>query len=375
MCKYFVNLFSVLMLVFGIATAEKEINVVLIGPGQVGSTLIDQIEAKHDELAAKFDLDIRIVGLANHKLMYFPEHAVLLNNWRSEFNKSGEKMSVNLLVERISNSNFKNLVFVDCTSNEEIADIYAHILKAHVPIVTPNKKAASGQLKRYKILKELGRSTPFIFDPNVGAGLPIINTINEVVRSGDQVVKVEAVLSGTLSYIFNSFNQDTAFSEIVKEAQQKGYTEPDPRDDLNGMDVARKLLIIAREAGYELEMQDIQIQRFLPDECFSAPSVEEFYKKLKSYDSVMADLLMQAHAQGKRLRFIAALENGKATISLQAVSPDQAVYHLSGNDNIIAIFSKYYSKNPIVIKGPGAGNAVTAAKTLEGIVRIGLLQH
>lgn len=343
----------------------KPVSVYLIGTGVVGSALLDQIEKNQQKFRDNFSLDIRVVALANSRTVHLDPQGIDLKTWRTT---SGDFFSWNSFFVQMLNSPCNNPVFVDCTSNPQIADSYPEILRAGIPIVTPNKKANSGTWEQYRALRESG--TAFLYDANVGAGLPILNTVQGLQRSGDPILKIEAVLSGTLSYLFNSFEEGTSFSELVHDAQMKGYTEPDPRDDLNGMDVARKLLILAREAGYPLEMADIQLDKFLPDACFEAPSIDAFYDKLRDYDPILIEMRRKEQTAGKRLRYIASFENGKASVSLCAVGPEHPFYHLSGNDNIISIHTEYYSKNPLVIRGPGAGADVTAARVLEGIVRL-----
>lgn len=351
---------ALLALLPSFVMAEKKVPVFLVGNGLVGSTLLKQIEMHHDWLLQRYGVDIQVAAVANSKEM--------------RFENSVEPMSLEGFLHKMCDFPLEHAVFVDCTSSQVVADAYGAILKSGVSIVTPNKKANSGKFETYQTLKALSgnNKTKFYYDANAGAGLPLIHTVSSLQKSGDTIVKMDAILSGTLSYLFNSFEEGTGFSDIVREAQKRGYTEPDPRDDLNGMDVARKLLILAREAGYALEMEDIDLQRFLPDSCFDAASVEEFYEKLKAYDKVMSEMRENAAKEGKRLRYIASFTNGNASISLQAVSPDHSFYHLSGNDNIMAITTKYYSRNPLVIKGPGAGADVTAAKVLEGILDVGL---
>jgi aspartokinase/homoserine dehydrogenase 1 len=311
------------------------------------------------------------VGIANSRFMHFDPEGIDLTKWKSILENSKERMSWVDYEKHLVSSHIPNAVFVDCSSNQDIANSYAKLLSSNVAVVTPNKKANSGTMETFKQLKSLSTTgkTKFLYDANVGAGLPILHTIRDMRTSGDQLVKVEAVLSGTLSYIFNSFKEGALFSTIVREAQKKGYTEPDPRDDLNGMDFARKLLIIAREAGYDLEMNEIDLKGFLPPSCLQASSVEDFYTKLLDCDTTFAEMNDQAASEGKKLRFIGSFDKGCASISLQAVGKEHPFYNLSGNDNIVAIWSKYYSKNPLVIQGPGAGSDVTAARVLQGVIQ------
>jgi len=353
---------------------RKNLNVFLVGVGLIGSTLLKKLESHAQILHDEYSLDIRVIGLANSRAMTFDPQGIKLKEWSAILGRASEKMDVKVFIERMMHLNLINTVFVDCTSDQDVSDAYEAILQARIPIVTPNKKANSGRYENYEKLKRVTtkNGTKFLYGSNVGAGLPIISTINELVRSGDKILKVEAILSGTLSYLFNSFTEGKVFSEEVREAQMKGYTEPDPRDDLNGMDVARKLLILARESDYPLEMDDIVIQRILPENCFNASSVDDFYVKLKSHDEQLAVKRREVQKEGKVLRFIAKFEKGQGDVSLQAVGPEHPFYNLSGTDNIIAITSEFYRENPLIIKGQGAGAEVTAGKVLTDIIRLGL---
>lgn len=371
--KKFATLIVVLIFsFFSVASAtEKVIHVFLVGPGLVGGELINQI---NDNFSSEAFTEVRVIGLANSRFMHFDPKGISLNNWKWELSQSTEEMSIQVFINRMIDLKLPHSVFVDCTSNQSVADTYQNILQSNISIVTPNKKANSGAFSNYCELKSLAKQNhvKFLYDSNVGAGLPIIQTIKSIKRSADSIVKLEAILSGTLSYLFNTFDGTVPFSQVVREAQQKGYTEPDPRDDLNGLDMARKFLILAREAGLSLEMNDVVVQRFLSDDCFEAESVLEFYQKLSSCDEQLTSLAKNASQNGQVLRFIGTLENGRALLSLKAVSIDHPFYHLSDTDNIASIHSSIYCKNPIVIKGPGAGASITAANVLSNIIQAGL---
>lgn len=352
------------------SATEKVIHVFLVGPGLVGGELLNQI---HDNFSSESSIEIRVIGLANSRFMHFDPKGIPLKNWKWELSQSTEAMSIQVFIDRMIALKLPHSVFVDCTSNQIIADTYPNILQSSISIVTPNKKANSGPLSKYNELKNLTAQNlvKFLYDSNVGAGLPFIQTIKSINRSGDSIVKIEAILSGTLSYLFNTFDGTLPFSQVVREAQQKGYTEPDPRDDLNGLDMARKFLILARESGLPLEMNDIVVQPFLSKDCFEADSISEFYEKLASCDEQLSSLAKSASQNGQVLRFIGTLENGQAVLSLKAVSFDHPFYHLSDTDNIASINSQIYFKNPIVIKGPGAGASITAANVLSNILQAG----
>lgn len=343
---------------------KRTLNLFLVGVGLIGRTLLEQIENRTAKLREDYAIDIRLIGLANSGKMAFDQNGISLERWKEALEEATTIMDINAFIEQMIHYNLINTVFIDCTSNQAISDAYEAILGASISIVTPNKKANSSSYEQYATLKNITEKngTKFLYGSNVGAGLPIISTIHELLRSGDKILKIEAILSGTLSYLFNSFTGEKCFSEVVQEAQKKGYTEPDPREDLNGMDVARKLLILARESHYPLEMGDIIVEGILPKDCLEIHSADDFYAKKRK----------EAEKKGMVLRYIATLENGKGKISLQAVGIEHPFYHLSGNDNIIAITSEFYRENPLVIKGQGAGSKVTAGKVFADIIQLGI---
>src|SRR5690606_2327520 len=285
---------------------------------------------------------------------------------------NGVRTSLPAFVERIQELNLPNSVFVDCTSDKDIVQYYPTLLKSHISIVTPNKVANSGPYADYKLLREsaLKYGVKFLYETNVGAGLPIISTIDGLITSGDKFIKIEAILSGTLSYIFNNFGPDLSFADAVRDAKEKGFTEPDPRDDLSGLDVARKILILAREVGIPLEPEEVEVAQLLPDNCLTAPTVDEFFHQLEVSDSYFSELLANAEKQGGRLRYIASLENGKATVQLKVVDKQHPFYNLAGSDNIISFTTERYRDTPLVIKGPGAGAEVTATRRFADIISI-----
>jgi aspartokinase/homoserine dehydrogenase 1 len=279
---------------------------------------------------------------------------------------------MSLFVRRMKELNLPNSVFVDCTSSDSVIRYYQEILQSAISIVTPNKLANSGSYDNYLQLKQtaLQAGVQFLYETNVGAGLPVIRVLQDLKDSGDKVNSVEGVLSGTLSFIFNSFSGDRKFSEVVKEAQQKGFTEPDPRDDLNGKDVARKILILAREIGLPLEPEEVSVENILPESCLQADSVEAFYRQLEEADAELEDRKRKAVSEGRRLRFIARLSEGKASVNLQAVDDGHPFYALSGSDNVISFTTARYRERPLVVKGPGAGAEVTAAGVFADIISI-----
>jgi aspartokinase/homoserine dehydrogenase 1 len=351
---------------------RKVAHLFLVGTGLIGSTLLKQMSDQLIKLSNENKLEIKVMAVANSKKMLFGDDGLELLSAIPSMKEKGEAMNLVGFVDRAIQMNLPNSIFVDCTSSELVADLYPAILGANISIVTPNKKANSASWEKYKLLKNTtGRKgVRFLYETNVGAGLPVINTLNDLLLSGDQVVRIEAVLSGTLNFLFSAFQQGTVFSEIVKEAKQKGYTEPDPRDDLSGMDVARKILILSRETGLPLELSDVQVENLVPADCQEG-SVDEFFSQIKKHDSNFDKLRSNAEAKGEKLRYMAVLEDGKVKVGLTSVGNSHPFYSLSGSDNIILLTTARYHDRPMVIRGPGAGAEVTAAGVFADIIRIG----
>jgi len=350
----------------------KTVNLYIVGTGLIGGTLLSQIHQQEDFLAKEYLLNVKIIALANRGKMLIDKNGINPSEWKERLQSDGIKTNLNDFVEQMKNYNLPSSIFVDCTASEQVADKYLEILDSAISVVTPNKRANTRSYKYYEQLKNsaLNHNVKFLYETNVGAGLPIISTIRDLVSSGDKVLKIEGVLSGTLSYLFTSYTKGKSFSEIVKQAKEKGFTEPDPREDLNGMDVARKLLILAREIGLKLELKNMKVESLIPKSALKTKSVDEFFIKLAEHDDEFEKKRKKAEANGKVLRYIARLENGKAEISLQEVGTDHPFYSLSGSDNIFAFTTKHYQERPIVIKGPGAGANVTSAGVFADIIRI-----
>ncbi|MCL4133900.1 UNVERIFIED_CONTAM: hypothetical protein GTU68_023562 [Idotea baltica] len=275
--------------------------------------------------------------------------------------------------EKTKNLNLRNCVFVDNTANQSVSEVYEKYLRQSIGVVTCNKIACASLLDNYKTLKAVSRkyNAPFLFETNVGAGLPIIDTLKNLINSGDRVHKIQAVLSGSLNFVFNNFDDDSTFHDVVAEAQEEGYTEPDPKIDLSGVDVARKILILARESGYDLELDDIAKNAFLPQESLDTTNNDDFYASLTKYETHFQEIFKAANDKDCRLKYVAEFADGKANVGLQHISPDHPFYNLEGSDNIVLFFTDRYPENPLIIKGAGAGADVTASGIFADIIRIG----
>jgi aspartokinase/homoserine dehydrogenase 1 len=352
--------------------AKKILNLFIVGTGLIGGTFLEQLKKQEQILVDLYRTSVRVIAVANIKKMIFNSNGLTLDCWKDDLNNSTEKSNFNRFIKKMKALSLPNSVLVDCTVSESIAALYADIFNLSISIVTPNKIANSQSYEQYEQLRSVSRknSVQFLYETNVGAGLPIIDTIKNMTASGDKIFKIEGILSGTLSYLFNTFDGTVPFSQVVLEAKEKGYTEPDVRQDLNGMDVARKLLILIREAGYPMELSDIKLTSLLPKEARTANSLQKVISILQKYDEDYETRRLNAANEGKVLRYIARYAAGKASISLIGVGVSNPFYSLSGSENIIAVYSEYYRENPLVLKGPGAGASVTAAGVLSDVLRI-----
>lgn len=350
----------------------KTVNLYVAGIGLIGGTLLEMIREQLQVFYDEYNIEFCLRGVADSRRMLIREEGISLSDWKNQLNENGENTNLEQFIDRLKEHNLPNSIFVDCTASDEVSKIYPKVLSSSVSVVTPNKKANSGSFKYYKELHDLAdkHNVAFKYETNAGAGLPIISTIDELVSTGDHVEKIEGVFSGTLSYIFNNYSGDNKFSDIVKQAREKGYTEPDPREDLNGRDVARKLLILAREAGFQLEPEDIEVQNLVPEEARNGSEVDEFFDTLEKYDNEFETLRSEAEKNGKKLCYIARFENGKGIVKLEQISEEHPFFGLDGSDNIMALYTRYYKESPMVIKGPGAGANVTSGGIVADILRV-----
>lgn len=349
----------------------QALNLFICGIGTVGSSLIEQIHSQQEKLKQERGLKLKVVGIANGHHALFTRSGIDLSNYRAELEEKGIPSSPQVLHDEIIGMNIFNSVFVDCTASPAIAGLYKDFLSHNIAVVAANKIAASAEYDIYAELKYIARQrgVKFLFETNVGAGLPVINTINDLINSGDKILKIEAVVSGTLNYIFNTISADTPLSQTIRKAKEEGYSEPDPRIDLSGKDVIRKLVILAREAGYRLNQEDVEKQLFVPDKYFEG-SLDDFWKHIPELDADFEMRRQKLEAEDKRWRFVARWENGKATVALQEVGRSHPFYNLEGSNNIILLTTERYNEYPMLIQGYGAGAGVTAAGVFADIMSI-----
>ena len=350
----------------------KQLNLFITGVGNVGERFLAQLQKQKKFLKKNLKLNISVIGISNSRTMVFNVGGILLSSWKEAL-EIGEKASLDGFLQQVKESNLRNSIFVDMTASDNVSMMYVLYLQASIAVVTCNKIACASELKNYLDLKKISRkyNAPVLFETNVGAGLPIIDTLKNLIASGDRVFKIQAVLSGSLNFIFNHFNESTSFHDVVKQAQAEGYTEPDPKIDLSGVDVARKILILARESGYKLNLDDIENQSFLPQESRDATTNEAFYLSLKKYESNFQEIFKAAKNQNCRIKYVADFDRGKATVGLQQIPVDHPFYNLEGCDNIVLFYTARYSEQPLIIKGAGAGAEGTASGIFADVIRIG----
>lgn len=349
----------------------KVLNLFIAGIGTVGSNLIKQIKQQQPKLMAQYALQLNVVGIARGRKALFSRQGIDLDIYKNELENRGIPSSPEILKEQILGMNIFNAVFVDCTASEDVASIYQDLLSHSISVVTANKVAASSAYNNYSKLKNTARerNIKFLFETNVGAGLPIINTMNSLINSGDKIIKIEAVLSGTLNFIFNTISKDVSFSKAILMAKESGYSEPDPRIDLSGMDVVRKLVILTREAGYKVEQSDVEKNLFVPKKYFDG-SIDEFWDTIGELDKDFEERRRKVEEEHRHLRFVAKYEEGKCEVGLQEVGQNHPFYDLEGSNNIIQITTERYNEYPMIIKGYGAGASVTAAGVFSDIISI-----
>ena len=352
----------------------KTLNLFIAGIGVIGGTLLEQIKDHQETLQKENNIELRVVGLANSKKCLFVEKQIDLNNWKAEFEAHAVSMNTQAFVSKMQELDLRNSVFVDNTANKEVADLYENILSSSISVITPNKIANASTYDYYKNIRKAATryGVQFLYETNVGAGLPIIGTLKDLRNSGDKVLKIEAILSGSLNYIFSTFSSEVSFLDAVKEARELGYTEPDPRLDLNGTDVARKILILTREIGYQFDLDDISINSCLTEMSRNASDIDELWQTIEKYDNpAMEERRIAAESKGRKLKYIATFEDGKAYTSIKEVSADHPFYNIKGSGNIISFTTtRYKANNPLVITGPGAGADVTAAGVFADILRV-----
>ncbi|TDY05757.1 bifunctional aspartate kinase/homoserine dehydrogenase I [Meridianimaribacter flavus] len=350
----------------------KQLNVFITGVGNVGERLVEQIKQQKKYLKDNLKINLRVIGLSNSRQMVFDEDGISLKNWKAVLN-TGETASLEGFFKTAKALNLRNSIFVDVTANKDVANLYANYLKESIAVVACNKIACSDTFDKYNQLKYLSRkyNAPFLFETNVGAGLPVIDTLNNLIASGDKVTSIQAVLSGSLNFVFNNFNDTTKFHDVVKQAQAEGYTEPDPRIDLSGVDVARKILILARESRTVMELEDITNDSFLTKANLESDSVDDFYKTLIDDEAHFQKLFAQANEKGSKLKYVAEFNEGKAKVGLKEIPQGHPFYNLEGKDNIVMFYTQRYKEQPMIIKGAGAGADVTASGLFADIIRIG----
>jgi len=350
----------------------KQLNLFVMGVGNVGEKFIAQIHQQKKYLKENLKINLRVIALSNSRKMVFDEEGISLKDWQSTL-ENGEIADKEAFISKVKEFNFRNSIFVDITANETVAQTYKHYLEQSIAVVTCNKIACSSAYSNYQHLKQLSRkyNAPFLFETNVGAGLPIIDTLKHLIASGDKINKINAVLSGSLNFIFNNFDENSSFEEVVKEAGVQGFTEPDPKIDLSGVDVARKILILIRESGYQMDIEEIENNCFLPKECMETTNNADFFKSLSTHASHFDNMLAEAKSKDSRIKFVASFDQGKASVGLQFIPKESPFYNLEGKDNIVEFYTDRYIDQPLIIKGAGAGAAVTASGIFADVIRIG----
>tara|TARA_R110001583_G_scaffold99175_3_gene244452 strand:- start:546 stop:2978 length:2433 start_codon:yes stop_codon:yes gene_type:complete len=350
----------------------KKINLYIAGVGNVGGKLLEHIKNQHEHLVDENGIDLIIRAVSNSRKMFFAKDERLINDWKNKLDTEGQVADIDKFIKNIEDSNLRNSIFVDITASQNVSDVYEQILKTTTSIVACNKIAASSDFESYKQLKATAKknNVDFRYESNVGAGLPVISTINYLTSTGDQVISIEAVVSGSLNYIMNKFIEGYSFEEALKFAMDEGFTEPDPKLDLNGVDVLRKLLILARESGYKLEAEDVELVPMVPEYCLESNTTEELIERIIEKKEFFEDWRKQMKEQNIRFRYVASFKDGKASVGMKAVGSDHALYNIDGKDSVVSLSTLWYKDQPMIIKGAGAGAEVTASGIFGDIISI-----
>ncbi|HDQ13405.1 MAG TPA: bifunctional aspartate kinase/homoserine dehydrogenase I, partial [Sediminispirochaeta sp.] len=356
----------------GFYLSNQTLSIGIIGPGLIGSTLLDQIAGQSQRLKRDFNVDLRVRAITDSKRMTLAKTGIDIVDWKKALSERSEETRLDDFVDHVAAEYFPHSVLIDCTTSEEIPEHYAQWLERGIHIITPNKKAGTSPMDKYRLIMETARRRQrhFLYETTVGAGLPIIGTLRDLIQTGDKIKQVEGVFSGTLAYLFWRFDGTTPFSALVKEAKELGFTEPDPRDDLSGMDIVRKTVILAREIGWEVEVDEVPVRGLVP-ESLADVSVEQFMEKLDQMDGEMEKLYRQAEAEGQVLKYVGTIdEKGRCRVELRPYPRDHAFARITGSDNIVAFRTERYSSQPLIVQGPGAGPEVTAGGVFADLLRL-----
>ncbi len=356
----------------GFYLSPHTLSIGLVGPGTVGKVLLDQLASQHERLKRQFHIDLRVRGIMSSKTMKLAEQSIPLERWREQIGEGAVTADYAKFFGHLKVDHLPHTVIIDCTASQDVANRYRDWLAAGVHVITPNKKANSGALAYYESLREARRQSGahYLYEATVGAGLPVIQTLRDLRETGDDIASIEGIFSGTLAYLFNVYDGTTAFSAIVRDAKQRGYTEPDPRDDLSGTDVARKLIILAREMGLKLELGDVRVESLVPDDLTGGSS-DEFLAQLPRYDEQMAKRFNAAKARGRVLRYVGSITAaGEANVGLVELEAKHAFANIALTDNVVRYSTSRYCDNPLIVQGPGAGPAVTAGGVFSDLLRL-----